>query len=161
MTKLQRQRTRFQLKAIFGSLVAIIVTGAIVGAGLAANNGSSSRGGALHVTKECSEFNGTVGSFCTITSSNIGAIEPGMKVVYLAVPANGALDSDIVLSFGDGDAALGHVVLDIGKAKGRVAFSGGTGRFAGFRAHAHVSVDSTGQWHWDGAYSFRQTDNDD
>jgi hypothetical protein len=137
---------------------------AIAAAGIVATVGSamlSKPGGALHVTKECSEYNGSVGSFCTITSSNIDAIEPGMKVVYLAAPANGVLDSDIVLSFGQGDAALGHVVLDLTRAKGRVAFSGGTGRFAGFRAHAHVSVDSTGQWHWDGAYSFTRSGDDD
>jgi hypothetical protein len=134
---------------------------ALAAVGIAATAGSAmdaKRGGALHVTKECSQYNGSVGSFCTITSSNIGAIEPGMKVVYLAEPGNSVLDADIVLSFGQGDAALGHVLLDLGRAKGRVSFSGGSGRFAGFRAHAHVSVDSTGQWHWDGAYSFTRSD---
>ena len=44
---------------------------------------SSPRSGALHVTKECSEDTGLPGAFCTITSSNIGAIEVGSRVIYL------------------------------------------------------------------------------
>ena len=161
MTKLQPQRTRFELKAIFGLLLAIIVTGAVAGAISAANTDSSRRRGALHVTKECSEYHGRVGEFCTITSSNIRAIEPGMKAVYLAVPVDGVLDSDLVLSSGHGGATLGHVLLNLGTAQGRVRFSVGTGRFAGFQADVVVSVDSYGVWHWDGTYAFSRSDNDD
>ena len=40
---------------------------------------ASPRSGDLHVTKECSEFNGTAGTFCTITSSNLEAIEVGSR----------------------------------------------------------------------------------
>jgi hypothetical protein len=115
---------------------------------------STARSGELHVTKECSQYNGTVGSFCTIKSSNIDAIKPDMRVVYLAAPANGVLDADIVLSFGQGSAAFGHVVLNLTTAKGRVTFTGGTGAFAGFHAGALVSVDAKGIWHWDGVYRF-------
>jgi hypothetical protein len=106
------------------------------------------------VTKECSQWDGTVGSFCTITSSNIPAIEPEMKVVYLAAVDNGVLDSDLALGFGQG-TALGHVVLNLGPPpSGRVRFSVGTGRFKGFRADAVVSVDKDGVIHWDGRYKF-------
>ena len=125
-----------------------VLVSAIAAAGIVATAGSArhaERGGALHVTKECSEYNGTVGSFCTITSSNIRAIEPGMKVVYLAASRQRrARQRHRPFVRGTASAALGHVVLDLGRAKGRVTFSGGTGRFAGFRAHAVVSVDSTG-----------------
>ena len=41
MTKVQPQRARFELKAIFGLLLAIIVTGAVAGAISAANTDSS------------------------------------------------------------------------------------------------------------------------
>jgi DNA-binding beta-propeller fold protein YncE len=34
------------------------------------------------VTKECSAYTGLAGSFCTITSSNLKAIQDGSKVVY-------------------------------------------------------------------------------
>jgi hypothetical protein len=138
---------------------------AIAAAAIVATAGSArhSEWRALHVTKECSDYHGHVGEFCTIKSSNISAIEPEMKVVYLAaLPASGVLDSDIVLSSGHGGAALGHVVLDLGAAQGRVTFSVGTGRFAGFRARAVVSLDRlTGLWHWDGSYSFARSDDDD
>ena len=102
---------------------------------------ATQRSGALHVTKECSEYNGTVGSFCTITSSNISAIKRGMRVVYLQTPGDGVLDSDIVLSSGHGPAAFGHVVLDLSTAQGRVTISGGNAKFRGFQADVVVSVD--------------------
>ena len=146
---------RLKTSRRFAGLIAVLVlaTGITAASALAVASqaGKSPRSGALHVTKECSEYNGTVGSFCTITSSNISAIKAGMRVVYLQVPARGVLDSDIVLS---GRAAFGHVVLDLATAQGRVTFSGGTGEFRGFHADAVVSVDASGVWHWDGSYSF-------
>jgi hypothetical protein len=87
-------------------------------------------------------------------SANIEAIKAGMRVIYRSPVSDGSLDSDIVLSSADGSEAYGHVTLDLGKAKGRVMFSGGTGALAGFQANAKVSVDSSGAWDWDGSYSF-------
>jgi hypothetical protein len=142
------------------ALISFVVAAAIVATAGSAMH-PKPRSGQLHITKECSEYKGTVGSFCTITSSNIRVIEPGMKVVYLAVPENGVLDSDIVLSSGHDGASLGHVVLNLGTAQGRVRLSVGTGRFKHFRAHAVVSVDDEGVWHWDGRYSFARSDDDD
>ncbi len=139
------------------ALVFAVVAGIVATAGSAT---ATERSGALHVTKECSQYDLTVGSFCTITSSNIHAIKPGMRAVYLAAPANGVLDSDLVLSFGHGSAAFGHVLLDFTKLQGRVTFSGGTGKFTGFHAEADVSLDSTGVWHWDGTYSFTRSDDE-
>jgi hypothetical protein len=131
---------------------------AVVAAGVVATTGSAKdstgRTGALHVTKECSQYNGTVGSFCTITSSNVNAIDAGMRVVYLAAPAGGVLDADIVLSSAHGSAAHGHVLLNLATKQGHVSFAGGTGRFTWFHADAAVTVDSAGVWHWDGTYSF-------
>ena len=115
---------------------------------------SNERSGALHVTKECSQYNGTVGSFCTITSSNLPAIKPGMRVVYLAAPAAGVLNADIVLTSGHGPEALGHVVLNLATRTGTVTFSGGTGRFAQFEANVVVTLGADGLWHWEGNYSF-------
>jgi hypothetical protein len=112
------------------------------------------QGRPLHVTKECSQYNGSVGSFCTITSSNINAIDPGMRVVYLAAPSGGVVDADIVLSFEHGSAAYGHVLLNLATKQGHVTLAGGTGRFTWFHADAAVALDSAGVWHWDGTYSF-------
>jgi hypothetical protein len=113
---------------------------------------AASKSGELHVTKECSEYDGTIGSFCTITSSNVPAIRPGMRVVYLAAPANGVLDADIVLTAKGLSVASGHVVLDLATATGSVSLSGPAGKRT-FSAEAVVSVDAAGVWHWDGTYT--------
>jgi hypothetical protein len=42
--------------------------------------GPMPRGGDLYVTKECSEYKGLAGDFCTITSSNLEEIVVGSKV---------------------------------------------------------------------------------
>ena len=58
------------------------------------------RSGELHVTKECGSYAGQAGDFCTITSSNLDAIEVNSTVVY-AQPADfgtHTLDSDVVLN---------------------------------------------------------------
>jgi hypothetical protein len=112
------------------------------------------RSGDLHVTKECSEYKGLAGDFCTITASDLEEIEAGAKVVYADAAGEGSLDTDVVLDAGPGGSAEGHVKLDLGAGTGEATFSGGTGKFAGFKAHVAVSADAAGLWHWDGTYSF-------
>ena len=138
-------------KAILGLLLAIVAGGAFAVASSAGNTGASPRSGALQVTKECSEYRGLPGQFCTITSSNIPQIKRGMRVVYLQPFGPNGLDSDIVLSRGHGSAAFGHVVLNA--TTRRVTISGGTGAFASFQAAVDVS-EAAGVWYWDGTYSF-------
>ena len=66
-------------------------------AGQAVAPALSARSGDLHVTKNCTENTGQPGSFCTITSSNVKAIEVGSRIVYLKAAGATVLDSDIVL----------------------------------------------------------------
>jgi hypothetical protein len=113
--------------------------------------------GELHIVKECQEYKGQAGDHCTITSSNIGQIDDGSRVVYASAAADGSLDSDIVLESGGGSRANGPVKLDLGAGKGSITFSGGTGKLAGFNASAEVSADADGLWHWDGTYSLDPT----
>ena len=139
----------------------MVLISALAAAGLLATASAAvpatHRNGDLHVTKECSQYDGKAGAFCTITSSNISAIKPGMRVVYLQPQAaDGSLDSDLVLSLEHGSAAYGHVLLDATTA--HLTFSGGTGKFGAFEADVAVSVDSKGIWHWDGTYSFSRDD---
>jgi hypothetical protein len=138
----------------------LVLVAAFAAAGMVASTGSarhaSERGGALHVTKECSEFE--TGQFCTILSSNVPQIKRGMRVVYLQPPGPNGLDTDVVLSREHGSAAFGHVVLNA--TTSRVTFSGGTGALARFQAEADVSVDDEGVWHWEGTYSFSGSDDD-
>jgi hypothetical protein len=112
------------------------------------------RSGELQVTKECSEYTGRAGDFCTITASNLEEIAAGAKVIYAEAAGEGTLDTDVVLDAGAGNTATGHVVLDLAASKGTATFSEGTGKLAGFEAHADVTADSDGLWHWNGTYRF-------
>ena len=106
------------------------------------------------MTKECSEYTGQAGSFCTFTSSNIKAIDPGDRIVYARAAGLASLDTDVVVVAGPGNVAAGHCTLVFASLPGRCTFSGGTGKFTHFHASAAVSVDATGLWHWDGTYVF-------
>jgi len=114
---------------------------------------SSPRTGALHVTKECSGYTGLAGSFCTITSSNLKAIEVGSRIVYLQ-PADlfTPAGSDVVLDTpGPGNnAAFGNCSLGLGLC----TFWGGTGKFTWFHANVDVSYLGGPDWAWNGTYSF-------
>jgi hypothetical protein len=134
-------------------------TAGAVGASLAA----APRSGDLHVTKECTEYTGLAGSFCTITSSNVKAIEVGSRVVYAQALGAATLDSDVVLDTpGPGNnKAHGHCALDLATGLGLCTFDGGTGKFNGFTATAHVSPPTAADpenWHWEGTYSFSPLD---
>src|SRR6476660_8942583 len=100
-----------------------------------------SRSGALHVTKECSEYTRLAGGFCTITSSNLEQIEVGSKVIYTIDSGPTLLDSDVTLDPpGPGNnKAFGHCRLDFVTLVGRCTFSGGTGKFKWFVAGVDVS----------------------
>ena len=131
---------------------------AIAAAGLVATAGSATptpRSGALHATKECSQYNGKAGSFCTITSSNLKAIDVGSMVIYTQPAGAAGLDSDVVLYTGPGNSAFGHVTLSFATLSGVVTFSGGTGQFRGFEASVIVTYNpTTNLWYWDGTYNF-------
>jgi hypothetical protein len=111
--------------------------------------------GEIHMSKECSEYTGLAGSFCTITRSNIPAIPVGARVVYASAAGETGLDSDITVEAGDGTTIEGHVVLDMVSNTGTVVLHDGTGPLAGFSADTEVSYDGD-EWQWDG--TFKVTD---
>jgi hypothetical protein len=115
------------------------------------NHRSESTEGELHIAKECSEYTGLAGSFCTITSSNVDAIPVGAKVVYSAAAGEKGIDSDISIEPVEGDSVKGHVVLDMVSNTGTVTLTGGTGSTSGLHAETVVTFDGT-EWHWDGTY---------
>ena len=126
--------------------------------GLAATAPASSpRTGDLYVTKECSQNAGLAGQFCTITSSNVDAIEVGSRVIYLTARGPAGLDSDVILEPpGPGNnRAFGHCTL-IAPVR-LCTFSGGTGKFTHFQATATVSLPLGGpggpNFSWTGTYS--------
>ena len=135
---------------------AVALVSAIAIAVIVTTTGSATpRSGALHVTKECSQYNGQAGSFCTITSSNINAIKPGSRVVYASAVSGGRLNSDLVIDGPGNNTAYGHVVLDLSTFTGTVTFSGGTGVFSHFSAGPiAVACPEFPDCSWDGPYSF-------
>jgi hypothetical protein len=143
---------------VFGLILALVMAGSIAAAANARPGPSlgsaNPRHGALHVTKECSEFTGLADSFCTITSSNLPAIKAGSRVVYLQAAGATSLDSDVVLVVGPGNYALGHVTLDLATGTGEITLSGGAGQFAAFHARADVSQLGGPNVAWDGKYRF-------
>jgi hypothetical protein len=141
---------------LFGLILALALAGSVAAVAQARDGGGSSspHHGALHVTKDCTGYAGQTDGHCTIQTSNLKAIPPGSRVVYLEPAGASGLDSDVVLVAGPGNVANGHVTLDFATGTGTVTFSGGTGVFDSF--HAKVAVSSLGGtlWAWDGTYSF-------
>ena len=120
------------------------------------------RSGDLHVTKECSTYTGHAGDVCTITSSNVEAIEVGSKVIYAQAAdfSTLSLDSEAVLDLpGPGNnTASGHCHLNLVTNTGVCTFSGGTGKFMHFQASANVSYLGGPNYAWNGTYSFDPRD---
>jgi hypothetical protein len=108
------------------------------------------------VTKECSEYLGRAGDFCTITSSNLKQIPVGSKIFYASAAGATSLSSDIILDPpGPGNnRAFGHCALEFATGVGLCTLSGGTGKFSWFHARADVSYLGGPNWAWDGTYSF-------
>jgi hypothetical protein len=121
---------------------------------------SSPRSGLLHVTKECSTYTGHAGDICTITSSNLEAIEAGSRVVYVGDAVGASLDTDVRLDLpGPGsNVAFGHCALSLETGIGACNFSGGTGKFTRFHASVAVSYLGGPNFAWDGTYSFSPVD---
>ena len=136
----------------------VLVAALVLASSLAAVSAASPRRGSLHVTKECSQYSGAAGAFCTITSSNVNAIKAGSRVVYASAagdPTPGVLDTDLVIDGPGSNTAYGHVVLDLSTGTGVVTFSGGTGEFTHFHTGPIVvACPVRPNCSWDGPYSF-------
>ena len=150
------------MKTTRGPLVilAVLLGVGVIVPGTTAFSASLGRSGFLQIEKECSEYQGQPGQFCTITFSNISEITRGSKVVYTqpaGIPA-GVLDSNVVLDAGDGSRAIGRCTLDFATGLGLCTFWDGTGSLAGFHARIEVSPPQSERddWHWRGTYRFAE-----
>jgi hypothetical protein len=142
------------MKRALALVLAVAVAGVVAATGSAA---ATKRSGDLHVTKECPDYHGLAGEICTITSSNIPEIKPGMRVVYASSADffTLSLDSDLVIDGPGRNDAFGHVVLDLTDFTGVVTLSGGTGRFSHFHAGPlAVACPEFPDCSWDGTYAF-------
>ena len=122
--------------------------------GVASLSAFDGRNGRLHVIKNCANFTGAAGSYCTIATSNVPEIKAGSKIYYTqaaGVPA-GLLDSNVVLDAGNGNRTVGRCTLDLTTGEGLCTLSDGTGYFAGFKATIDVSSAGGADYRWDGTY---------
>src|SRR5262245_58035898 len=155
--------TRKTLTQIFVfPLVPVVAVAFALSAATTSVSASPERSRTLRVTKECSEYEGKAGQFCTITGSNLGIIKVGSRVYYDqpdGIP-EGMLDSNVILDAGYGNRAVGRCTVDGTTGQGLCTFSDGTGRFAGFNARVRVSPPLPGDvnWRWEGTYSFNPLD---
>src|SRR3989442_297491 len=101
----------------------------VIAAGRDANNDGeeSPRAGTFHAEKNCGQYSGLAGGFCTITVATLKQIPVGTKVVYTGAATATAVITDVTLvppSPGN-NVAFGHVVLSrvtrTGNASSRAA----------------------------------------
>jgi hypothetical protein len=141
------------MKRTFALILVVAATGIV-----ATVSSATPRSGALHVEKECGQYDPRVpGSFCTIRHSNINTIKPDSRVVYASAAdfTRGVLDSDLVIDGPGNNAAFGHVLLDLSTLTGTVTLSGGTGVFTHFQAGPiSVACPDFPLCTWDGPYGF-------
>ena len=120
------------------------------------DDGDSPRAGTFHVEKNCDQYTGLPGGFCTITASTLPQISVGTRVVYLDAATASAVISDLVLDppIPGNNYAFGHVDLNRVTRIGNATFSGGTGKFQHFTASVLVTYLNGRNWAWDGTYDF-------
>ena len=147
-------------------VIGVILSVTALAPSVLASSSSASypRSGALHVTKECSEYTGAADSWCTITASNLSAITVGSRIVYFQPfidPA--ATDSDLAIVVGPGNLALGHVRFGLADGVATLpavlTLAGGTGKFTDFHARVTVTCPPPGVvCTWVGTYRFGNKD---
>jgi hypothetical protein len=140
-------------------LASVLAIGAITTMAIAPEASATPRSGELHITKDCTGYEGRAGQTCTITESNVRAIPVGARIVYASALVGAVLDSDITIEASPGNTVAGHVTLDFSALPGTVVLSGGTGKFRHLQASVSVSPDvdpndPPNRWHWDGTYAF-------
>jgi hypothetical protein len=131
-------------------------------AGRAANDDGEDfpRTGSFHAEKNCDQYTGLPGGFCTITASTLKQIQVGTRVVYQDAATPTAVITDVKLDppNAGNDVALGHVNLNRVTRSGTASFLGGTGKFQHFAASVVITYLGARNWAWDGTYSFSPQD---
>jgi len=140
----------------------VVVAASVLAVTASAQSGARAnhQGRPFHLTKECppSQYQGQIGGYCTVTSSNLAPITVGSKIFYAQAAGPTSLDSDIIIYAGFGNTATGHCALDFATGLGQCTISGGTGTLDGIRARADVSHLGGFDWAWDGTYRFHEDD---
>ncbi len=109
----------------------------------------------FHLTKNCDNYFGGIGDYCTVGYSNLPALPRDADIFYAQPAGATSLDSDTLLYAGPGNTATGHCSLDFGTGLGHCSIFGGTGTLEGLQASVEVSHISGNDWAWDGTYRFK------
>jgi hypothetical protein len=127
-------------------LVPVVALALALSTGSASVAASSEGSKPLRLIKECPEYTGQAGDFCTITASSLRRIPIGSRFLYsqaAGVP-EGLLDSNVVLDAGDGNRAVGRCTLELASQIGLCTFSDGLGTLVGFHARLNVYCPGDG-----------------
>ena len=153
-------RFRVPTRVLVAAVALLVAAVSLLAVTASAQSGSRSshRNRPFHLTKNCRDYGGGIGSYCTVTSANVAAITVGTKIFYAQAADPTSLDSDIILYAGSGNTATGHCALDFATGLGQCTLSGGTGTLDGIRARVDVSHLGGFDWAWDGTYRFHEDD---
>lgn len=112
----------------------------------------------LHLVKECSQFTGKPGDYCSVIKSDLAAIPAGSKIFYFGPHLNSTiLSSSILIDAGNGCTAIGYCNVNNPEATGTCSFWAGSGTLQGFQALLTLTADPNGtDYHWDGSYAMAQ-----
>jgi len=151
---------RASTRVLVAATSLVVVAASVLAVTASAQSGARAnhRARPLHLTKECppTQYQGQIGGYCTVTSSNVAAITVGTKIFYAQAADPTSLDSDVILYAGPGNTATGHCALDFESGLGQCTLSGGTRRLDGIRARVDVSYLGGYDWAWDGTYRFSE-----
>lgn len=153
---MRRFRAPKRVLVVAVSLLLVAASVLAVTASAQSESRSDHRNRPFHLTKECSEHDGGIGAYCTVTSSNVRAITVGTRIFYAQASGEDTLDSDVILYAGRRNTANGHCTVDNESGNGRCRLFGGTGTLDGIHARVDVSYLGGPNFAWDGTYRFSE-----
>jgi hypothetical protein len=145
---------RFRIHTRFLVVAASLLVVAASMLAVTASAQPNHRNRALHLTKNCSEYDFGIGAYCTVTTSNVPAIPAGTRIFYAQASGDETLDSDVILYAGRGKTATGHCTVDNMTGAGECRLFGGTRNLEGIQARVDVSYLGGYDFAWDGTYRF-------
>ncbi len=150
------RRFRPPTRVLVVSISLLVVAASVLAVTASAQSGSgpNHRNRPFHLTKNCQDYGFGIGSYCTVTSSNVPAITVGTRIFYAQAPGPETLDSDVILYAGRGKTATGHCTVEHESGSGLCRLFGGTRTLDGIRARVDVSYLGGYDYAWDGTYRF-------
>lgn len=139
----------------------LVLAGAILALSAGASTATaSSTPHPVHMTKDCSSYNGVAPTYCVIRESDLAVVPKGTKVWYTGpvLTNTSFLSSNVLLDPENGSTATGYCIFETRTSTGLCTFWKGTGVLTGFTAVIDVSIDASGLWKFDGTYYFANVD---